>query len=278
MKRLRAAPFASSLSLAVALLLLAPSLPVPAEDEPAPPVSESALTPEAERVLRAASDFLAAQSSFRVRIHETMEERTDLGQSIERASERLVTVRRPDRLRAEVSGDLLDREIWYNGRKAAMLDRGEGVYFLEENAPSTIDAFVDMLATRAGIVVPAAEFAMSSLYDAVIHRIDLGIEVGLSRVRSVPCRHLAFLTPQAECQLWIEEGARPLPRKMVLTYTSIPGRPQYRAEFEDWELGVEAPDSLFEFVAPEGTERVEILAEPPPGAEAAPADSKEVAR
>jgi hypothetical protein len=50
----------------------------------------------------------------------------------------------------------------------------------------------------------------------------------------VPCNHLAFVDKNVDWQIWIEDGQRKVPRKIVLTYKKIPGSPQFIAILKDW--------------------------------------------
>jgi hypothetical protein len=56
--------------------------------------------------------------------------------------------------------------------------------------------------------------------------------------------------------MWIEEGERPLPCRLVITYKRADGSPQFWAQFRDWDLSPKTPDDLFEYTPPEGAERL----------------------
>jgi hypothetical protein len=51
-----------------------------------------------------------------------------------------------------------------------------------------------------------------------------------------------------------------LPRKLVISYVSEPGEPQYSATIGRWTLDAKAPEGLFTFEAPEGAEKVDPVA------------------
>jgi len=62
-----------------------------------------------------------------------------------------------------------------------------------------------------------------------------------SQIAGVPCDHLALRGDQVDLQLWVAQGNQPLPRRLVLTYTREDGRPQFWAQFGEWNLAPEVP-------------------------------------
>jgi hypothetical protein len=42
--------------------------------------------------------------------------------------------------------------------------------------------------------------------------------VGMSQIADTKCHHLAFRQKLLDWQLWVEDGDKPLPRKLVITY------------------------------------------------------------
>jgi hypothetical protein len=64
-------------------------------------------------------------------------------------------------------------------------------------------------------------------------------------------------------QLWVARGNQPLPRRLVLTYKKAEGQPQFWAQFSDWNLAPDVPDSLFVLTPPEGAAKI-AFASPKP--------------
>jgi hypothetical protein len=78
-----------------------------------------------------------------------------------------------------------------------------------------------------------------------------------------PVHHLAARTETVDYQLWIAQGARPLPLRAVLTYKNSEGHPQFRAQFSDWNLSPEIRDTQFAFSPPQGARKIAFLADLP---------------
>ena len=141
-----------------------------------------------------------------------------------------------------------------------MHDVAESVY-TRFPVPTTLDETLDFLELEVGAAIPLADLFYSDL-SSLGSAASEAIVVGTSRVGEWICDHLAFRGESLDYQLWVEQGEAPRPRKLVITYRELPGVPQFGAVFTSWELGVDAPDALFEFSPPEGAQRVPTLARP----------------
>jgi hypothetical protein len=75
----------------------------------------------------------------------------------------------------------------------------------------------------------------------------------------VSCHHLAFSQETIDWQIWIEDGPRPVPRKLVITYKTEPGSPQYVARLSGWNFQPRFSKHFFTFEAPAGAGEMEFL-------------------
>ena len=141
------------------------------------------------------------------------------------------------------------------------------VYTLTE-VPPEIDAAVDRMFEQYGFSVPIADFVYADPYKTLIENVYAGSLVGRHAVDGRPCHHLAFSQEAIDWQIWIEDGPRPVPRKLVITYNDEDGWPQYSARFTHWDLQPRVSDAFFEFHPPEGADRIDFL--PVPKHEEAP--------
>jgi hypothetical protein len=94
--------------------------------------------------------------------------------------------------------------------------------------------------------------------------------IGRGVVDGVECEHLAFRNPDTDWQLWVETGARPIPRKYIITSKAVAQAPQYTLRIKDLRTDVTRDAGAFEFKAPEGVKQVALDAigdidEVPPG-------------
>jgi hypothetical protein len=215
------------------------------------------LAPKATAVMKQMGKCLAAARQFSFEARDMVDYVLDDGQKIQISLGQKICVRRPDRVYAEAKGDLEDAQYWYDGRQLSMFDRAENRYATLE-VPSTIDEMFDFLAAEYGMTFPLCDLVFSDPYNAVMPRVRTGMYVGLHQVDGVPCHHLAFRQEGVDWQIWIQESDPPVPRKLVISYTELPGDPQYIAFLDDWNLNATVPDAKFRFTPPPGAEKTEL--------------------
>ena len=87
--------------------------------------------------------------------------------------------------------------------------------------------------------------------------------MGLGTVRGTRCHHVVVLQDHLDFQLWIEDGDRLLPRKLVVTYHTLPKSPQYTAVMTKWNLRANLPERRFEFEPPNLASRIPFAVTPP---------------
>ena len=65
-------------------------------------------------------------------------------------------------------------------------------------------------------------------------------------------------TPGIALELWVEKNDRALPRRLIVTYHNLLGRPSFVAELFDWDFSVHESDADFAFQPPEGAVQIEL--------------------
>jgi hypothetical protein len=146
----------AAVALAAALHLLGATLPPAAlaqtssggEAPPTAPMEQRALD-----LLRRMSDRLAGASGFSVWARGYREIPATTGHLLTFANTTEVVVRRPDRMRAEVTGDLNVR-FWYDGASIAVLDAGKRFY-ARADAPPRVDEMLSFAVDRYGVHFPS---------------------------------------------------------------------------------------------------------------------------
>ncbi|MFZ2508309.1 MAG: DUF2092 domain-containing protein, partial [Steroidobacteraceae bacterium] len=83
--------------------------------------------------------------------------------------------------------------------------------------------------------------------------------------------HIAAQTNTVDFQVWIAEGERPLPLRIVLTYKNDPGQPQFRALFLDWNKTPEPAADAFVFTPPKDAHKILFAVQGPAAQAGAPA-------
>lgn len=224
------------------------------------------IDPQATARVRESTDFVARQTSFAVQVRNTLEVVLASGQKIQFDHRARQVVQRPDRMRAERVGDLVDQVFVYDGKTLTLHQPAQNVYAASP-VPATLEGMLDVARERLDIVAPASDLVRRDAYDILMDGVTQGFVVGKAVIEGVRCDHLAFRAPQVDWQIWIQEGAQPLPRKLVITTRDVPNAPQFEVVVTDWDLQPAITPQTFSFVAPPGAKRIDFL---PPARGASP--------
>jgi hypothetical protein len=243
--------FAAVLSLSCAVASLA-ALPLAAHAQ------STGIAPEATKILKASTDFLASQQRFSADTRNTLEVVLKSGQKIEFNSTARQSVQRPNKLRAERTGDLVEQVFVYDGKSLTLYEPKAKVY-AQLAAPGTLEDMLDFARTRLDIVAPAGDLVYKNAYDVLMDGVTDGMVVGKAVIEGVVCDHLAFRAPQTDWQIWIQEGAQPLPRKIVITTLDLPNAPQFSVTVTQWNLKPTFDAKTFTFTRPAGVKQIDFL-------------------
>jgi hypothetical protein len=167
-----------------------------------------------------------------------------------------IAVSRPNQVHVEILGDRLGASLWYDGKTVSIYSNKSSFYG-QAPAPATIDETIVMLMDRFNTPFPAAGFLLQDPYARMMEGVKTAFDAGVAPVDGVVCRHLAFSEEDADWQVWIEEGAKPLPRRIAVTYKKFPGSPRVMATLSDWNLAPTIPAGEFTFVPPAGATKVD---------------------
>jgi len=211
---------------------------------------------QAMAVLKRTTEFLSQAQRFSVTVDIGFDVVQDSGQKIEFGETRKVVLRRPDHVRIDATKrDGAKSGLIFDGKDIAVFNGKENVYATVAKPGSADDAIVYFI-NDLDMRLPLAELLNSNLAKVLPEQVRAAAHVEQSQIAGVPCDHLALRGDQADLQLWVAQGKQPLPQRVVITYTREDGRPQFWAQFSDWNLSPEAPDSLFAFTPPTGAAKI----------------------
>src|SRR6266516_3906597 len=78
------------------------------------------IDPQAEKLLRRMSDYLAGRQQFTLKAESTLEVVLTSGQKVQFDSPATLTVSRPNKMRAHCRGDILNQEFFYDGKSLTL--------------------------------------------------------------------------------------------------------------------------------------------------------------
>lgn len=251
------------------LLLWLPQTVIAADPAPAP-VEAAAETdtedadtadlrdPEALAELKRATDFLTALPRFHFKAAVIYDVIQEDGRSLQFEKHGDVYLQRPDRLFAEVwLDDGRHRRFWYDGKTLGFAELTRNLH-TKVKAPPAIDGMLDMLEGVLKDPMPLSDLLYSDLGPLEQRALEADV-VGDSLVSGRPCLHLAFRGETVDWQIWVEQGATPFIRKVVISYREQPGTPQSSALLDFWETPERFSDDLFTFTAPAGSEWIDVM-------------------
>ena len=201
---------------------------------------------DAKRLLKAMTDYVAAQKTLSFDYDATLEVVTKEEQKLALVSSGAVTLSRPDKIVATRAGGFADVEMNFDGKTLTILGKNLNIYAQQE-MPGTLAHLVDELRFKHNRPLPAADLLLPDAYDALMHDVVDVKDLGSGVVGGVECDFLAFRAKEVDWQIWIAQGDRPYPCRYTITTKDLPGSPQYTVQIRDWRTGDEVVATDFSF-------------------------------
>ena len=220
-------------------------------------------------VLRQMCDYLKSLQQFSFHSEVTDDQVYLDGKKLQYGIDMETYVKRPDKLRVNADGDLVNKQFFFNGKTITLYDKDEKVYGTIDVPPS-IEEALDKAHKDFGLRVALTDLASPQLWDHISRKIEHSLYVGLHKVRGVPCHHLALDGGDVHLQVWIDAGKKPLPRKVIFLQKKLEGSPQWTAYLSDWKTAPHLADALFKFTPPTGVQKIKFVPakkQPAPGEE-----------
>jgi len=215
---------------------------------------------DAAKILKASTDYVAAQKSISATFDSDIEAITPDLQKIQFTSSGQMKLSRPDKLRIRRTGGYADVELTYDGKTLTIYGNNAKSY-VQADEPGTVDHVIDVIQSAAGAAMPGTDLLLSNAYDELMANVLDAKHIGQGVVDGVECEHLAFRGTDTDWQIWIETGARPIPRKYVITSKTLAGAPQYTLRIKDWNTDAIADASAFVFKPPADTAKASLSPE-----------------
>lgn len=258
---------------ALATIILSVAMGTALAQAPATPAADAQPTPsqqQARELLYAMARYLSGLPGFEVSLVSSYDAVQDTGQKIEFNEVRALAVARPDKLRMEqVRSDGSEDLLVFDGKSITIFDAAGNVY-AQAPQPGSIDDSVTYFIRELGMKLPIGALLTTRFADELERRVKSVDYVELTDILPVPAHHIAGRMSNVDFQVWIAEGDKPLPLRIVLTYVQEPGEPQFRAQFLDWHLQVPTGAELFSFTPPAGARQIAFAVQVPEMVSGAP--------
>lgn len=224
---------------------------------------DDAIDPESR--LGAMATKLAETVQFSVTVHMKYDVLQDSGQMIEFGELRSLQLSRPEYLRVDAQqsdGDV--GGLIFDGTTLTQFSQTDSVYSQIER-PGTVDEVIRYAVGELSVRLPLARLLLSS-FPQQLQRLTTEVDLVETNILGPePTEHIAGRTADVDYQVWIREDN--FPTRIVLSYKSAPGQPQFRADFSDWNTAPALRKDSFNYKPPEDFEKIPVLVPARPGGE-----------
>ena len=230
------------------------------EKAAAPPPASTAATegnidPQAETVLRRMCSYMGSLKTLRVDTTTIDEKVTKSGLKVQEIKESKLTMARPNKIAVDRTGPYGRVLFRYDGKQFAVYGASKNV-FGAVPAPASLDKAIDEARDRYGLDAPGGDLLVSDAYSQLLDGVTEGHYIGLEPVGEVMAHHVAMRKGNTDYQLWIQDGAEPIPVRYVITSRDLPGEPQFTVELHDFQADVRVSETSFALIPPPGAQRI----------------------
>lgn len=218
----------------------------------------SAVELEAVQSLRRAIDYLAGLKQFRAEMDTVIEFVLPDGQKLQNGHRVSVAVQRPNKLRAERVGDIVDQVFTYDGTSLS-IDLRKAKYYATVAAPPTLEEMLDFAREKLDVIAPASDLIYKNAFERLSDGLTSAFVVGPASVAGVACDQIAFRNEEVDWQIWIEQGKKPLVRKFVVTSKKMPQSPEFMVVISKWDTAPKLAAASFNFVPPKNSMKIDFL-------------------
>jgi hypothetical protein len=221
------------------------------------PFEASAGEVDPKSLLKAMSDYLAAQQSISFGYDTNYEVVTKDHQKLLLASSGTMHVSRPDKIRVTRTGGFANVEIVFDGKTLTLLGKNANLY-TQVDVPGTLDHLIDELRDKYHRPVPGADLLLSNVYDQLMSEVVEVKDLGSGVIGGTECDHLAFRTKDVDWQMWIAQGDHPYPCRYVITSKQVDQAPQYSIQIRDWKSGTEVAAGEYRFTNATNAKKIDL--------------------
>jgi len=214
--------------------------------------------PAAVQILKRMTDYVGSLQQFSVHTQNTLEDVLESGHRIDIDVSASVIISRPNKLRAERRGDLVDQVFYYDGKNLTLYNPSAKVYATEP-APGTIEEMIDFARESLGLIVPVGDLVYRNAFPLLMQDVNMAVVIGKAVIGGVRCDHLLFSRPGVDFQVWVADSGQPLPYKYVVTDTGTPELLSITTVMSNWNVAPIVEDNRFTFVPPKGAKPISFM-------------------
>jgi hypothetical protein len=180
------------------------------------------------------------------------------GLMVSNSEEVRVSIDRPGSLHIDSFDGETKKSLYFNKGQLTVYNSTTNLY-AQASIPDDIEAAVEFALEELGIEAPLLDMIYK---DASVHLLGSDETIlyltNKARVGEADCHHLAIRGSEVDVQLWVEEGDRPVVRKLMIMSKWEGGSPRFMANLH-WDTSPKFEPGLFEFKAPKDATKIEFV-------------------
>jgi len=212
----------------------------------------------AMEVLAEMSAFTGALDKVVINAVAFSDARLDQGLMVANSTEIEVVMNRPGSMLINSFDGVATKGLYFHEEMLTVFN-SETMYYAQADIPGDIDDGMAFALENLGVEAPLMDLlSRKTSTNLITPEVTVLYLTDNSRVGGVDCHHIALRGPDSDVQIWIEEGDRPVPRKLMITSKWEGGSPRFWANLQ-WDTERKIDTKVFEFKAPESATKIEFV-------------------
>ena len=212
--------------------------------------------PDAVAALKQMSSYLTSLNTAEIKSNGSLDVVTEDGQRVQMDGVTKYKLRKPGFV-IDFDSDLKKRQFFYDGKTFTEYSPSAGFYGTVA-APATNRETLAMIYNQYGVALPLEDlFRWADPDGKRDDKLKSAYQVGTATIDGVQTNHYAFREGDSDWELWLQQGDKPLPRKLVIVDRTDPSRPTFIARL-DWKVNPSLTDGDFKFVPKGNDKRIEL--------------------
>ncbi len=222
----------------------------------AAPAPAARVDPNAVAALTRMSAYLRGIPAFQITLKMQRDDVDDYGQLVTLAGGAIYRVRRPNDFLIDLVLPGAAAKYVYDGKTVTVYDARTNAY-VKVPALSTMRATLELAEEKYGATVPLDDLFTWSDGDPRAKVLTSAHFIGKEQIGGKITNHYGFRQPGRDWQIWIVDGANPLPLRVAIVGTNDPARPQFRADLY-WDAAPKFAPNAFAFAPPPNARAVDV--------------------
>ena len=206
-------------------------------------------------VLKSMSAYAASLDRVAIAGITFTDARLGAGLMVANSDEVEMIIDRPGSMYISSFDGVAKKEIYFHDGMLTVYG-SEKKYYAQASIPKEIEAALEFALEELELEAPLMDLIYQDVSTHLIGSQETILYLtDKARVAGTDCHHIAIRGPEADLQLWVEEGDRPVPRKIMITSKWEGGAPRFTANLV-WVPEPEIDQKTFIFEAPEGSTNI----------------------